>query len=834
MTELLAYNQNSQVTSYTNERSKTTTLSYDDASRLTGVTNANNEGESYVLNARGWKTSKTDPRGKVTSYTYTARGEPYTRTRPDGIVFTLGYNANGQISSRTNGLSQTVSYAYDDAGKCLAIDLPAGTDPGFSYDNSGRISSMVDSTGTTSWTYNNASEVTAVSMPQGSLSFAYDTAGRVTSRTETGIGSTSYGYDAASQITSLTNPYSETTSWVYDDGGRITKRTFQSGAYTNLSYDSRSRITQLQHKNSSNTVLGTESYAYSGTSRMTSKTVGPTTTTYTLDNVDRLLSESKLGYSASYTYDAAGNRLTKVLNGSTTNFAYDDGDKLTSAGSTSYSYDGEGRRTSETTGSNTTTYGYDYNNRLTGITFPNSSTNSFTYNAMGARVGRADSGGTTTYRLAGARPGSAILGDGSANYTPGISERRGGATTYYHWDVGGNLSWTSGSSQALENFKQWDWYGVTITGSGPFAGGVGFGGGEGVRTDTDTGWQNGGGGGYHQPTLGGPTIAPVVLIEGQIGHDYSNGGGGFWDDFSEGGHFVLDIIGFIDPTPLTDSINGLWFWAEGNSFEAKISLIGAFAPYAGDAAKLARMSRFADEVVDGGIDLIGRGGKAKCFAAGTRIVMADGSTKNIEDIKEGDVVLSRSDSDNPNTKPVPRKVVRTFVNRVEGTVLVRFEGGRTVETTEEHPFYVDGKGFVRAGSLIVGDAIEGLIPGVSRVLGISRISKPKTVYNFEVEGTHTYFVATGGKTLWVHNVCKLRPDTRAIGDHTTFRRNPSTGRVEHYQDWIPNPRNPSGFDSGKRFDGVGKSHGGVDTPHVHPKGRGPARLPTSQETPRGY
>lgn len=66
---------------------------------------------------------------------------------------------------------------------------------------------------------------------------------------------------------------------------------------------------------------------------------------------------------------------------------------------------------------------------------------------------------------------------------------------------------------------------------------------------------------------------------------------------------------------------------------------------------------------------------------------------------------------------------------------------------------------------------------------------------------------------------KLRFDPRAGGDHTTFRRGPD-GRVTHYQDWHQNPRNPNGFDPGRRFDGEGRAHGPVETPHMHERDGG--------------
>ena len=72
--------------------------------------------------------------------------------------------------------------------------------------------------------------------------------------------------------------------------------------------------------------------------------------------------------------------------------------------------------------------------------------------------------------------------------------------------------------------------------------------------------------------------------------------------------------------------------------------------------------------------------------------------------------------------------------------------------------------------------------------------------------------------MLVHNSCrstkKLKPDSNAQGAHSTFKRGPN-GTVEHYATYKPNPKNPTGFDEVLRYDGVGKSHGGVPTPHIH-------------------
>lgn len=51
---------------------------------------------------------------------------------------------------------------------------------------------------------------------------------------------------------------------------------------------------------------------------------------------------------------------------------------------------------------------------------------------------------------------------------------------------------------------------------------------------------------------------------------------------------------------------------------------------------------------------------------------------------------------------------------------------------------------------------------------------------------------------------KVRPDTDAIGAHSTFKRDPVTDQITNYQTWEPNPKNPSGFDEALRYDGIGR------------------------------
>jgi hypothetical protein len=102
--------------------------------------------------------------------------------------------------------------------------------------------------------------------------------------------------------------------------------------------------------------------------------------------------------------------------------------------------------------------------------------------------------------------------------------------------------------------------------------------------------------------------------------------------------------------------------------------------------------------------------------------------------------------------------VKTYVRANVPTLNLRF-GNEVISTTSEHPFYVEGKGFVKAGELGEGNSI---VTRAGPRLKLDKVvaQNAATVYNLNVEDFHTYFVGTSG--LWVHNACF---DPSELGDH---------------------------------------------------------------------
>ena len=223
--------------------------------------------------------------------------------------------------------------------------------------------------------------------------------------------------------------------------------------------------------------------------------------------------------------------------------------------------------------------------------------------------------------------------------------------------------------------------------------------------------------------------------------------------------------------------------------------------------------------------------------------MADGTTKRICDVQVGDQVLSR---DPATGKDEAKTVTFTIERHAPSVVDVTLRDAKTgkAETltcTPEHPLYVQGQGWVEAGSVGIGTSIVSRAGPALQVTALTwKQNKAEelasgggfggyTVYNLTVDGDHTFFVGTTGGGTWVHNVrggCGLKFDPSATGKHITSRAD-AAGDVTHWAEWEPNPAaakypNAQPFSLSRRVDMVGGTHAGVKTPHTQfPKSSSP-------------
>ncbi|MFC1703383.1 polymorphic toxin-type HINT domain-containing protein [Candidatus Omnitrophota bacterium] len=120
-----------------------------------------------------------------------------------------------------------------------------------------------------------------------------------------------------------------------------------------------------------------------------------------------------------------------------------------------------------------------------------------------------------------------------------------------------------------------------------------------------------------------------------------------------------------------------------------------------------------------------------CFLGGTPIHMADGTTKPIEDINVGDMVLAYDEISGKNT---PDKVKEVFVHTADEYLVIN----NHIRVTSEHPFFIEGK-WVKAGNLKIGDLLTTVDGRREKIADIIPVRKNAMVYNFKVNPKHTYY-----------------------------------------------------------------------------------------------
>lgn len=138
---------------------------------------------------------------------------------------------------------------------------------------------------------------------------------------------------------------------------------------------------------------------------------------------------------------------------------------------------------------------------------------------------------------------------------------------------------------------------------------------------------------------------------------------------------------------------------------------------------------------------------AGCFAGDTSVRLADGTCKRIDRIQPGDAVKSGGTASEIAT-------VAEIYKRMDNTCReIRFAvPGQTpdkVLATDEHLFWVDGKGWVAAADLKAGDWLMNDHGQRVQIVGNERIRGSHEVYTLKLRGD-TAFYANG---ILVHDLC---------------------------------------------------------------------------------
>jgi hypothetical protein len=146
----------------------------------------------------------------------------------------------------------------------------------------------------------------------------------------------------------------------------------------------------------------------------------------------------------------------------------------------------------------------------------------------------------------------------------------------------------------------------------------------------------------------------------------------------------------------------------------------------------------------------------ECFAAGTQILMEDGTTKNIEDVRTGDVVKSF----NFNTNEIENKLVGNTLSVLSDHIaLVKFENGVELKVTKDHPIWTNNgwsaldveltmeKYQIGVAQLNVGDIVKRF-DGEVKIDSIEIIEEPTMTFTLKGVEDNANFFAEG---VLVHN-----------------------------------------------------------------------------------
>ena len=415
-------------------------------------------------------------------------------TGPDSF----SYDKVGNIAARRNGKLIYTAYKYDTADRLTHVfynytgtgaQAAAGTYPAdntadvkYTYvGNSDLVSTITDSTGTTTFTYDNFDRVTSVasSYTGKTVYYGYNTLGQKTyvRNGSSTANQTNYTYKAGLLDTVKLNT-TLIASYEYDGAGNRTKTTYGNGTWQRYVYknDPRYLMDKIYYAykpdaNSSVTEVEALGFGQDNSGNTTTiYDVGSSNIlkTFSYDQNARLSSYNGAGtpIQNNYTYDWIGNRTNNTS-------TYNNASLLTSDNRNSYTYDRNGSLT-EISGADNMTFTYNPQNLMESATNGNN-TMEFYWDAMSNRVGLKTSDDEVykfVYDYTAKFPAIIEEFDGyTASYIREpdgslICRNISGVYNYYHFDQQGSTLFLTGNNGMVTDTYIYDDWGNLVDKTG--------------------------------------------------------------------------------------------------------------------------------------------------------------------------------------------------------------------------------------------------------------------------------------------------------------------------------------------------------------------------------
>ena len=139
------------------------------------------------------------------------------------------------------------------------------------------------------------------------------------------------------------------------------------------------------------------------------------------------------------------------------------------------------------------------------------------------------------------------------------------------------------------------------------------------------------------------------------------------------------------------------------------------------------------------------------FPGTTHVLMADGTTKEIKDVRTGDAVLA---TDPGNVRTEGRAVTDTVYSPDDTDFAdITIDAGRSrITATQHHPFWSpSAHRWIDAGDLKPGQTLRTSSRDTVAVIRVHRYQRLHSAYNLGVADIHTYYVLAGATPVLVHN-----------------------------------------------------------------------------------
>jgi RHS repeat-associated protein len=297
------------------------------------------------------KRRRDDGSFQTTSYTYDAQNRMLTSTLPDGVVkvneyagddltrtfLEVGgveiaqmerrfeYDTRGLLIKRWDARDNLTQFSYDDRGRLTSVVDPLGQEQHHTYD--GDLLTQVEAGRTiadgegqvTRFLHDTMGRRTTVQRKNDSgtyVSFqtvAYDSEGRVLTSTDAVGRVTRFAYDLEGRVASITDPSNQVTQYFYDAAGRRVRTVAPLGREFELEYDDMGRETARIQKGVTPSPRAEFSYDATGNRTQVLDAEGHATN-YTYDALSRLTSITRpLGQVTQLTYDSR-DRVDTVVN----------------------------------------------------------------------------------------------------------------------------------------------------------------------------------------------------------------------------------------------------------------------------------------------------------------------------------------------------------------------------------------------------------------------------------------------------------------------------------------------------------------------------------------